>query len=326
MKTLEEKKLLVKMARAFGQPVDQSLVESIEKEERLSKILFKETAQPEPVKIVEEKVETPQVLAEIVVEPPKPAPAFVAPIANTTNAALNILHTATVKPQATAPTPTSQREVEILRRQIAEIMQKITTLSWGGGGTGIVRIWDADDFDRATAGENRVMKFRDDGWFYLEKQTGLENSSYASFSDTTDQTANVANTAYEVRFNTTDIASGHYLRNNTEIVCNTAGVFNYQFSLQFVSTSSSVHDAYIWIRKNNVDVPNTATIITFSSNKQYGVAAWNYFVDMEPGDHIHLMWAASDARVSIVAPPATAFCPAVPSAIMTVSQVSATPV
>jgi hypothetical protein len=28
MKTLEEKKLLVKMARAFGQPVDQALIES----------------------------------------------------------------------------------------------------------------------------------------------------------------------------------------------------------------------------------------------------------------------------------------------------------
>jgi hypothetical protein len=36
MKTLEEKKLLVKMARAFNQPVDQTLIESIEREERLA--------------------------------------------------------------------------------------------------------------------------------------------------------------------------------------------------------------------------------------------------------------------------------------------------
>ena len=42
MKTLEEKKLLVKMARAFNQPVDPAILESIEQEERLSKILFKE--------------------------------------------------------------------------------------------------------------------------------------------------------------------------------------------------------------------------------------------------------------------------------------------
>jgi hypothetical protein len=40
MKSLEEKKLLVKMARAFNQPVDQALLESIEREERLAKLLF----------------------------------------------------------------------------------------------------------------------------------------------------------------------------------------------------------------------------------------------------------------------------------------------
>jgi hypothetical protein len=183
MKTLEEKKLLVKMSRALGQPVDQSLVESIEREERLTKMLFKESKKLEPVKIVEEKVEKPQVLAEIVVEPPRPAPAFVAPIANTTNAALNILHTAIVKPQATAPTPTSQREVEILKRQIAEIMQKITTLSWGGGGTGIVRIWDADDFDRASV-ENaqQFVTFRD-GYFkmdYINPNSIVANTVYVT--------------------------------------------------------------------------------------------------------------------------------------------------
>jgi hypothetical protein len=42
MKTLEEEKLLVKMATEFGQSVDQALLESIEQEEQLSKILFKE--------------------------------------------------------------------------------------------------------------------------------------------------------------------------------------------------------------------------------------------------------------------------------------------
>ena len=36
MKTLEKKKLFVKMMKAFGQPVDQSLVESIECEENLA--------------------------------------------------------------------------------------------------------------------------------------------------------------------------------------------------------------------------------------------------------------------------------------------------
>ena len=59
------------------------------------------------------------------------------------------------------------KEIEGMRRTIAEMMQKISTLSWGGGGTGIVRVFDADDFDRNTVGEGKYMKFSN-GWFVLD--------------------------------------------------------------------------------------------------------------------------------------------------------------
>ena len=59
------------------------------------------------------------------------------------------------------------KEIEGMRRTIAEMMQKISTLSWGGGGTGIVRLFDADDFDRNTVGEGKFMKFSN-GWFVLD--------------------------------------------------------------------------------------------------------------------------------------------------------------
>ena len=53
MKTLEEKKLLVKMARMFGQPVDQALIESVDREEKLAAALFGE---PKQEVIAEEKI------------------------------------------------------------------------------------------------------------------------------------------------------------------------------------------------------------------------------------------------------------------------------
>ena len=40
MKSLNEKKMLVKFAKMLGQPIDPALLESIEKEERLSKMMF----------------------------------------------------------------------------------------------------------------------------------------------------------------------------------------------------------------------------------------------------------------------------------------------
>jgi hypothetical protein len=163
MKTLEEKKLLIKMAKMFGQPVDPALIESIEREEKFAAVLFKEEVkpEPEPEQIVEETVvEKPQVLIEA--EPPPPA--FVPPFANVVQQTINVLSTSA---NANANVYFN-RDVEILKRQISEMMQKITTLSWGGGGTGIVRIFDADDFDRATVGEGKFMKFQN-GWFVLDE-------------------------------------------------------------------------------------------------------------------------------------------------------------
>jgi len=179
MKTLEEKKLLVKMAKALGQPVEQELIESIEREERLAKLLFgkQETIteavkQPEPVELLQEADPLPL---------PAPAPAFTPPTTvDIVQQTVNILNTANT---ANANTNIYRdRELEGMRRTLAEMMQKINTLSGGGGGTGIVRIFDADDFDRATVGEGKYMKFQN-GWFVLDDINPYEvvyNTTYVT--------------------------------------------------------------------------------------------------------------------------------------------------
>jgi hypothetical protein len=144
--------------------------------------------------------------------------------------------------------------------------------------------------------------------------------SYASFSDTTDQHANAINTPYAIKFNTTDIASGHSIANNTHIIAAESGLYNYQFSLQTVSSSSSKKDVWIWARKNGVDVPNSASRLTLTGNDVWGVAAWNYVLSMNANSYFQLMWAVTDVGLHISAPAATAFCPATPSAILTVTQ------
>jgi hypothetical protein len=314
MKSLEEKKMIIKMARMFGQPVDQALVESIEREEKLASALFgkKQEIAP-PIPILKEDV-----LIEVAPEQ-KPAETNIQPPEEyKVQQVANYLSTVS-KPSLAASL--KDTEFDALRKTVMDLLSKVNTLSWGGGGTGIVRIYDADDLDRSTVQEEKVVKWQN-GMFRLDTVTGIEDLTYGSFSDTTNQTANLANTAYEVSFNTTDASKEHYIRNNTQIVSNTTGTFNYAFSMQITSRSSSLHNIYIWVRKNNTDIPNTATILSLSSNKQFAVAAWNFFVDMNAGDHLHLMWAVDDTRVSIAAPPATSFCPAVPSVILTVNEIS----
>ena len=197
MKTLEEKKLLVKMARMLGQPVDQALIESIEREERLTKLLFKEETVVEPEPIIEETViEEPQILIEAE-PPPPPAPAFVPPVTDVVQQTVNILNTA-VTANANANTIIN-RDFDILKRQIAEIMQKITTLSWGGGGTGIVRVFDADDFDRnSIANDKQFVTFRN-GWFqmdYVNPNEIVANTTYV-----TSNTYQITNDDYYIGVN-----------------------------------------------------------------------------------------------------------------------------
>jgi len=152
---------------------------------------------------------------------------------------------------------------------------------------------------------------------------------YGSFSDTTTQSAVAANTAYPIKFNTTDFAAGHsvasrYSGSNNAIVAAVSGLYNYQFSLQFASTTNQTRDIWIWPKKNNVDIPNSATRISITDSTTYVVAAWNFIVSMSANDDFQLMWAASEGSnvISITAFSATAFCPAIPSVILTVTQAS----
>ena len=152
---------------------------------------------------------------------------------------------------------------------------------------------------------------------------------YGSFSDTTTQSAVTANTAYPIKFNTTDFAAGHsvasrYSGSNNAIVAAISGLYNYQFSLQFSSTTNQTRDIWIWPRKDNVDIPNSATRISITDSTTYVVAAWNFIVSMQANNDFQLMWAASQGSntISITAFSATAFCPAIPSVILSVTQAS----
>ena len=165
MKTLEEKKMLVKMARMFGQPVDQALIESIEREEKLAAAIFgepkKETSPPIPIlkeDLITEAEPIPAKPAETNLQPPEEYK--VQQVANYLDTVSN-----TKKPPLAAAL--QDNEFQALRKTVQDLLQKVNTLSWGGGGTGIVRIFDADDFDRSSAQNGRYMRW-DNGIFSLD--------------------------------------------------------------------------------------------------------------------------------------------------------------
>jgi hypothetical protein len=149
----------------------------------------------------------------------------------------------------------------------------------------------------------------------------LPRLRYGSFYDTTDQTAAVINTAYAMTFNSTDLSQGVYLGSPTSrVYVDTHNVYNIQFSAQLVNTAGGTHNTWIWLRKNGTNVANSATTLRLQGNNAEEVAAWNFLLDMNAGDYFELMWEVSDLAVSLLADPASAVHPAIPSIILTVTD------
>lgn len=149
----------------------------------------------------------------------------------------------------------------------------------------------------------------------------LRQRRYGSFYDTTTQTAALANTAYAMTFNTTDLSAGVYIGSPTSrVYVDRPGVYNIQFSAQLDNTSGGDHLVWIWLRVNGTDVANTASEVRLKGNDAELVAAWNFLYNFKADDYFQLMWAVENTGVRIKAVAATAPVPAIPSVILTVTD------
>ena len=157
---------------------------------------------------------------------------------------------------------------------------------------------------------------------YYNTATG----SYGAFYDTTTQTNPVANIPRSMSLNTTDITNGVSISGssspfNTYIKIENAGVYNIQFSAQLDKTDAGTDYVDIWLRRNGVDLTDSATNVTLSGNNDREVAAWNWFATAGIGDYYQIMWASADTGARILAESATGVHPGIPSVIVTVNRI-----
>jgi hypothetical protein len=156
--------------------------------------------------------------------------------------------------------------------------------------------------------------------------------NWGSFWDTTDQVAAAANTAYPITLNNADPANiGISVVSGSRITFANAGVFSLIFSIQFTNSDTQIHDANVWLRKNNAgsagDVPDTDS--KFSVINRHGgidgnlIGTVNYVVSLAANDYVELIWATTNTQVSLQTIPAgtTPVSPRVPSVIFTATQV-----
>jgi hypothetical protein len=155
---------------------------------------------------------------------------------------------------------------------------------------------------------------------------GTENFflPYASFIDRTTQTAAATDTAYALPLEIEQLSSGIYRDpgNTSRVYVDLPGVYNIQFSAQLKKSSGGAANAFIWPRVNGQNIGASATKVTVQGSSAAAVAAWNFLLDLDGEDYFELMWAVSNTGLVLLAEAATAFCPSIPSLILTVTYVS----
>jgi hypothetical protein len=148
--------------------------------------------------------------------------------------------------------------------------------------------------------------------------------NYGAFSSTITQPMTVANQIYSMSYDTTDIASGISVENNTRITVAHTGLYNLQFSSQFYHDGNTTDDIAIWFRITGSNVANSATDITLAKQERL-VAAWNFVTQLSSGSYIEILVAPTGNDISMVARAARTSpvaIPVVPSVIATLTQIA----
>jgi hypothetical protein len=119
----------------------------------------------------------------------------------------------------------------------------------------------------------------------------------------------------------------------SKITVDQDGLYNVQFSAQFINTTNDVQDIDIWFRKNGTNIAGSNSQFGIKARKSTGsasrlIASLNFYLDLVKDDYFEIMWRVSDSGVSLEQFPAvtasgtTPAIPATPSIIVTVSFLS----
>jgi len=144
---------------------------------------------------------------------------------------------------------------------------------------------------------------------------------YGDFNKTNDQSPAVINTAYAITFDNTRIANGVSIGSPaSRIVVSQSGLYQFNATVQISSGNSSSKDIYVWFRKNGADVPNSTRLVTIDVNNGYVPVTLIEAFSLEANAYVELIFASTDTAVTIDNVVATAFAPAAPAAVLSVTQ------
>lgn len=150
---------------------------------------------------------------------------------------------------------------------------------------------------------------------------------YGSFFSSSDQSDGVNTATLMYAENTAD-ANGVSMELGTSgkksrMTFAHAGTYNIQFSAQLHNTGGggAGNTVDIWFRLDGSNIDNSNTKIAVPSNTPYLVASWNFIVSVAAGQYVEMVYSTDNANIILEYEPANGIHPAVPSLILTATQV-----
>ena len=156
---------------------------------------------------------------------------------------------------------------------------------------------------------------------------------WAEFSSDVDQTA-TADTPTEVTFNRANEDNhGVKVISDSRLTVEYPGVYVFEVMLQLQNNDTQIHDAHFWLRKNNAGASGNLDLTgsTASVIESHGgvPGAKNLLLDhtlkLAADDYIQIMWAPSDADITLKAGAAASspyVRPSRPSVVCNVFQIA----
>jgi hypothetical protein len=162
-------------------------------------------------------------------------------------------------------------------------------------------------------------------WEPFNSGIGGSRGYYGSFY--TDSTMSVvsANQPVTVSLSYTNGSFGVTLQNGTQVKVLNSGVYNIQFSAQFVNNQTQLIDAKTWFKRNGTNIEYTGGYAAIPNRHGGGdgklIVSYNIMVSLAANDYIEAYFTAASVGIFIADICATSIVPNSPAYILTIQQV-----
>jgi len=180
----------------------------------------------------------------------------------------------------------------------------------------------SDGSDWATGQGENIYWYDGTQWIAMSGAGGA--GDYGQFYDTSNQIAGAVDTGQGVTWGGTAYSRGVSVDSvdTTKINFTHSGRYYIDFTATIHSENASSKEVYFWPAVDGTDIANSGMVHTLESNNHRRTISRSGIFEISGGSYLQAMWATNDLDLDLHGLVASAFAPAIPSATLSVIQVS----